>query len=370
MIRTGTVFFTGGGTGGHVFPGLAVREALPQNVRSRVEWICSRGGMERAILAESRVPYHAIPAGKLRRYVSLENVMDLFRVAAGILAARRILVKQEAAVLFSKGGFVAVPVVLAAWSAGVPVIIHESDDDPGLATRLSAPFARHVCVARREVAAQFPRRVRRKVVVTGNPVRPAFLNADASGVLHTLGIAESSLPVILVTGGSLGARQVNQLVDALLPELTAVAIVVHQTGEDGAPEIPRYRSRAHPGRYCGAPQFHDDFPALMRRADLVIARAGAGTIWELAVTATPAILIPLSRRVSRGDQLRNARRYCDAGGALVLDPETVSPEQLQSAVGEILGSEEQRSRMAAAARRFAGGDAASSIAGLLQEALQ
>ncbi len=364
-----TIVFTGGGTGGHVYPGLAVWERLPRNLRDRVRWIGSRRGVEREILRTTGIPYAAIPVGKLRRYFDLENVLDVFRVGAGILAARRLLRRLDAAVVFSKGGFVAVPVVLAARLLRIPVVIHESDFDPGLATRITAPLARVICVPYPETVRSFPSRLHRRVLVTGNPVRSVFLETEPEDVLSRLGLRDDARPVLLVTGGSLGAQQLNRIVAEYLEELTRHCTVVHQTGHHGSILIQELAARAEPGRYTGAAGYDREFAPLLRRADLVICRAGAGTIWELAVTGTPAVLIPLDAGSSRGDQVRNARYYA-AAGAAVVPAAGASSQDVVRLVRTLLADESRRREMSDAARRFARGDGAVTIAGMIRRIIE
>jgi UDP-N-acetylglucosamine--N-acetylmuramyl-(pentapeptide) pyrophosphoryl-undecaprenol N-acetylglucosamine transferase len=377
------IVFTGGGTGGHVYPGLAVLAALPASYRSRVVWIGSRGGVERQIVAAAGVPFVGVPAGKLRRYFDLQNALDFFRVFAGIGAAWKELRRRKAAAVFSKGGFVAVPVVVAARLLGIPVVIHESDADPGLATRLTAPLARTIMVPYPETAAAFPRRLRRRIVVTGNPVRAAFTRPEepesdffprlSRGCLDAGGSVSGSdtgsaapettdRPILFVTGGSLGALQINRLVAETIAELTEAAVVIHQTGDYSRDMIREIASLARPGHYYGAPSFSDLFAPILRRCDLVVARAGAGTIWEVAVCGKPSVLIPLAVGASRGDQLRNAERYAGCGAAVVLDDPDLDSERFLHVVMALLSASDRRATMAAAARRWAPADAAERIA--------
>lgn len=364
------IVFTGGGTGGHVYPGLAVYEYLTPSDQRRVCWIGSRHGVERSILRGSGIPFTAIPAGKLRRYLSRENVTDLFRVGAGVLAALRTLRSLDADVVFSKGGYVAVPVVLAARFLGIPVIIHESDSDPGLATRLTVPLADFICVPYRETAQKIARRYAGNVVITGNPVRNEFVTASAESALSLVGLEDTGGSVLLVTGGSLGAQQLNEFVLDQIDPLTKFCTVVHQTGTGGKTMIPRIVERASSGRYAGAPTYNREFAPLLRRADLVVCRAGAGTLWELAVTGTPAILIPLPVGASRGDQIRNARRYAQSGAAVVPRDEECTPQGITALVREILSDSHKLDAMRHATREFARGNSAESIAGLITRIIQ
>lgn len=363
-----SIVITGGGTGGHVYPGLAVYDALPEALQRRVIWVGSRHGVERGLVAARGIPYRAIPTGKLRRYFDLQNVSDLFRVGAGILAAWRCLRRVDGEVVFSKGGFVAVPVVVAAYLRGIPVIIHESDSDPGLATRLTASLADRVFVSGEEAAGFGSPAVRSRIRVSGNPVRRAFRTAGPAGALEMIGLEDTGLPLVLVTGGSLGAMQLNGLLREVIGALTEEAVVVHQSGEQGQSIIPEIRARARRGRYFGAAGFTDEFPPLMRRATVVVARAGAGTIREIAVCGRAAVLVPLSAGASRGDQIRNAERYARSGAATVLaDPDLDGPRFLD-AIMAVLRDGARRAAMESAAMQFAGGDAAAVIADSIVEA--
>ena len=363
-----TIVFTGGGTGGHVYPGIAVIDRLPAELQRRVVWVGSHRGVERCIASDVVERYYAVPTGKLRRYFDLQNVVDLFRVAAGIVVAFRLLRRIHCGVVFSKGGFVAVPVVIAAAWRGIPVIAHESDADFGLATRLSAPFARRVLVAYEETRRALSPTLQARTVVTGNPVRRTFFEADPTTALIGLEVEQNGgVPVVLVTGGSLGARQINELLLEIIAPLSERAIVIHQCGEHSTDMLPAFRKRSRDGRYHGQANFTARFPALMRRADVVIARAGAGTLWEIAVTASPAVLIPLSTGASRGDQIRNAERYARGGAARVLSDEEATAEALFSTVSSLLDDRRLCRTMRDAARRWANGDAARRIAAIIGE---
>ena len=358
-----TIVFTGGGTGGHVYPGLAVLSALPEKDRQRVVWIGSRHGVERGIVSDAGVPFWGIPAGKLRRYFDWQNLWDVIRVFAGVHAAWRLLGRLGVSVVFSKGGYVAVPVVVAAWLRGIPVLIHESDADPGLATRLTGPLAKRIFLPYHETLPRFPQRLQRRASVIGNPVRRGFFSADPAGVLEALGIDDPGLPVVVVTGGSLGALQINTLVHDTISSLTRRAVVIHQVGDHSKEMIPEITRRAVTGRYHGAPSFGSVFPALLRRADLVVARAGAGTIWEIAVTGRPSVLIPLSSGASRGDQMRNARRYCrDGTPAVVLDDPELSAERFLAVICALLDSPQRRQAMSDAASCWGRSDGAERLA--------
>ncbi len=351
--------FTGGGTAGHVYPALAVIAAL--GGAFDISWIGSRTGMERGLVGEAGIRYHAIPAGKWRRYLSAENLADMLRVVGGVLAALAVLVRERPALVFSKGGYVTVPPVIAARMLRIPVITHESDTDPGLATRINSRFADLVLTSFTETAEWFPAALRARVVATGNPVRERFFRADAAAGRAAAGAAGAAegTPILLVLGGSLGSETVNRLVRGALPLLAGRCITVHQTGARdyvAGVESPHY----HPVAFV-----RDELPDLMAAADLVVARAGANTLAELAACGTPALLLPLELSGSRGDQVRNAAYFAAKGAACVFAGS--GPQDLAAEVMALLADPARRARMAAAMRGLAAPDAASRIAALLRE---
>lgn len=310
------VFFTGGGTGGHVFPGVAVLEAFcelaaREHIDIQVIWIGSRRGMERDIVESKGIRYVGISSGKLRRYFSFSNLLDVFRVVTGIVAAFVIMKRYQPRVLFSKGGYVSVPPVIGAGLAKIPLITHESDFDPGLATRINARFASKIAVSYEQTRAFFREDQRDKVLVTGNPVRPEVLTGDSARGLTFLSFAERK-KVLLVLGGSQGAREVNRLLWDALPSLADTWNVAHQTGEDtsGPQQTGGYK------RYGFVREQYGD---VLAAADLVLCRAGATTLWELAASQKPSILVPLGSGSSRGDQIRNAALFEQCGASYVLN---------------------------------------------------
>ncbi|MDR1933892.1 MAG: glycosyltransferase [Spirochaetales bacterium] len=353
------VVFTGGGTGGHVYPGLAVLERLRESRDCDFLWIGSAGGMEQAIVRSWNIPYRGIPSGKLRRYFSLRNFTDVLRIGLGFFAALFIFLRRRPAVVFSKGGYVSFPPVFAAWLLRIPAITHESDFDPGLATRLNAPFVKKICVPYGESLSHFPARFRGKLAVTGNPVRREIFLGRAEEGLRIAGFSAEK-PLLLVLGGSLGAAEINALARASLDSLLPYMNIVHQTGEGKYEEIPR------PG-YFAAPYFSAEFPHLLAAAAAVVSRAGAGSLWEFLAAEKPALLIPLKALTSRGDQLRNARLFEELGAAKVLDAEPVSAEDFTAAVKALLDSG-VCDTMKKAMRRIAGKegkDAAALCAGMV-----
>jgi UDP-N-acetylglucosamine--N-acetylmuramyl-(pentapeptide) pyrophosphoryl-undecaprenol N-acetylglucosamine transferase len=318
--------------------------------------------MDREIVEKAGIPFFGIPAGKLRRYVSLKNCADAFKVCAGFFAARRILRREKPRLLFSKGGFVSVPPCAAAASLGIPVFTHESDFSPGLATRLNARWAERICLAYQETAAFFPRRFQDRLLVCGNPVRPEFRRADPAKGRAFLGLG-SGERVLLVLGASQGARQINELVRETLPELARTYTVVHQTGPALEWNLPAS------GTYRPYPFFYEEMPDVLASAELVLCRSGAGTVWECASLGRPMVLIPLCGSGTRGDQVENARFFERAGAATALIGKGASAEALVRTVSDAARDPERRRRMEQASAEIGRGDAAARIADTIVHAL-
>jgi UDP-N-acetylglucosamine--N-acetylmuramyl-(pentapeptide) pyrophosphoryl-undecaprenol N-acetylglucosamine transferase len=355
--RRSTVVFAGGGTAGHVFPGLAVAAELSR----RVVWIGSSAGVERALVSREGVEFRGIPAGKLRRYLSFRNLTDIVRTLAGIVASVVILRRERPDLVFSKGGFVSVPPVLAARLCGIPAWTHESDVDPGLATRINMRFCEKILVAFENTRDQVPAAYRDKVVVTGNPVRAGLYDAHPERGRAFVG-CPPQVPLVLVLGGSLASAAINRLVTGALALLAPVCFVVHQAG--AAADDAARGSRYFPTAFIGA-----ELPDIMAAADLVVGRAGANTLAELAVLGRPSVLVPLGSRASRGDQVRNAEVFRAAGAAEVLVEEETDPEGLARVITALLLDEPRRTRMQAAARSLSAGRPAKAIARLIDQRL-
>jgi len=356
------IVFTGGGSGGHVFPGLAVLEELKKKWSGEFLWIGSARGIERGIVEKWGVPYRAIPSGKLRRELSIRNVFDAFRVVGGIFAAFFLLRRIRPVALFSKGGYVSVPPVIAARMCRIPVVTHESDADPGLATRINARFASVIFVAYDETRNYFPEGLRSRIQVSGNPVRPDIFSGDRLKGRRMIGAPEGKL-VLLVLGGSQGAAQVNRLVEGALSGLVERFVVVHQTGQrkEGA-------TAPVPGSYFPVDFMQDEYSDILAAADLVLCRAGAGTLWELALTGKPSILVPLEG-ATRGDQVRNAELFAARGAAYVLSESGLGDacgapraDVLLAKAVELAGDSGLRARMANAAQTIGRAGAAMTIA--------
>jgi UDP-N-acetylglucosamine--N-acetylmuramyl-(pentapeptide) pyrophosphoryl-undecaprenol N-acetylglucosamine transferase len=298
--------------------------------------------MDRSIVEGAGLEFYGIPTGKLRRYLSLKNVSDIFKTGAGFFAARKILKKERPALFFSKGGFVSVPPCAAAASLGIPVFTHDSDYSPGLATKINARFASRIFTAFDESSAFFPSRFRPIIVTAGNPVRSAFYGADPAAGRAFLGLRPGE-PMLLVLGGSQGARELNELVRESLPLLTRYYTVVHQTGPAQDWDFP------HSERYKPYPYITDEMSQVLAAAELVLGRSGAGTVWECAAAGKPMLLLPLRGPGTRGDQVENARFFEKAGAAIVLKGSPAkTAASLEEAVSVLAGHAEKRAAMAAA----------------------
>lgn len=324
------IILTGGGTAGHVTPNIALIPFLKE-MGYDIQYIGSYNGIEKELIEPFGIPYHGISTGKLRRYLSAQNLTDPFRVLKGISEARKLIRDLEPDVIFSKGGFVSVPVVLAGKKNKVPVIIHESDMTPGLANKLSIPSATKVCCNFPETLEHLPED---KAVLTGSPIRQEILTGDKETALKLCGFTADK-PVILVIGGSLGAVAVNNAVRAALPELLESFQIVHLCGKGKVDES----FEGTPG-YKQFEYLKEELRDVFAMTDIVISRAGANAICELLALHKPNILIPLSANASRGDQLLNARSFERQGFSIVLEEEEVTKETLLEAVQNLYTNRE------------------------------
>ena len=348
------IVLTGGGTAGHVTPNIALFPALKE-AGYEISYIGSYAGMEKQLIEEQNIPYYGISSGKLRRYKDLRNLTDPFRVIKGYAQSVSLLRKIKPDVVFSKGGFVSVPVVLAAKRLRIPAIIHESDMTPGLANKIAIPAACKVCCNFPETVKCLPEN---KAVLTGTPIRQELLSGDAREGLKFCGF-NAAKPVILVIGGSLGSVAVNNAVRSILPELLKDFQVIHLCGKD--------KLDASLNGTEGYVQFEyikDELPDLFAAADLIISRAGANAICEISALAKPNILIPLSANASRGDQILNARSFERQGYSKVLEEESVNAQTLQSAIREVY---ENRQTYINAMKKSSHTDSIGRILSLIQE---
>ena len=316
------IILTGGGTAGHVTPNIALLPRLKE-LGYDIQYIGSYTGIEKELIEPFGIPYHGIFSGKLRRYFSVQNFTDPFRVLKGFREAHKLIRQLKPDVIFSKGGFVSVPVVLAGKRCKVPVIIHESDMTPGLANKIAIPSAAKVCCNFPETLKSLPEG---KAVLTGSPIRQELLSGNKIAAMDMCHFT-SDKPVILVIGGSLGAVAVNNAVREALPELLKDFQIIHLCGKGKMDE-----SLKDVEGYCQFEYIKNELRNLFALADIVISRAGANAICELLALHKPNLLIPLSANASRGDQILNARSFERQGFSLVLEEEQLTKETLLAAV--------------------------------------
>ena len=341
------IVLTGGGTAGHVTPNIALLPALEKR-GYEIHYIGSHTGIERGLITQLGVKYHSISCGKLRRYFDLKNITDLFRIVKGLGDSLIILRKIRPDIVFSKGGFVVVPVAVAAHILGIPIVIHESDITPGLANRLIMPFAKSVCTSFPETSKLVPKN---KGVLTGSPIRPALLEGNRrEGMKICNFIGLPARPIILITGGSLGSAAINRNIFALLPRLLAKFHVIHLCGKgnvkENVKENLKENLKGHLNEYlqAGYAPFEyagEEMPHLLAAADMVISRAGASTLFELIVLGKPNLLIPLTKTASRGDQILNAASFERQGYSKVLPEEDITEDILYNAILELYTNREE-----------------------------
>lgn len=314
-----TILFTGGGSSGHVTPNLALIKQFQQQ-KWAVAYAGSEQGIEREIINKINIPYYAIATDKLRRHFTWRNVLIPFNVIRGIFQAILLCYRLKPKIVFSKGGFVAFPIVIGAWLNRIPVIAHESDLTPGLANRLSFPFAKWICVTFPEGKKFFKNQA--KVVITGTPIRANLLTGNAQ---HGLKLCEfeANKPVLLIIGGGLGSDAINQAVRRILPRLLPMFQVVHLCGKNKTD--PRF---AHVSGYKQFDYLNEELADVFACADLVISRAGANAIYELLALKKPHILIPLPTKASRGDQIANAKYFADLNLSEIIFEEELTDEKL------------------------------------------
>lgn len=348
------IVLTGGGTAGHVTPNLALIPSL-QELGYEIHYIGSYQGIEKKLIENAGIPYHGISSGKLRRYFDVKNFSDPFRVLKGYGEALKILKTYKPDVVFSKGGFVAVPVVLAAKHFKIPTIIHESDMTPGLANKICIPSAAKVCCNFPETLNYLPKE---KAVLTGSPIRKELLEGDRLSGLQYTGLS-ANRPVILVIGGSLGSVTVNNAVRKILPKLLPQYQIIHICGKGNLDQslinTPGYIQY----EYVDAPLKH-----LFAAADLIISRAGANSICEILALRKPNILIPLSAAASRGDQILNARSFEKQGFSTVLEEENLTEDSLYQAISS---TDQKRAKFISAMEQSTLSNAVDSIIALIEE---
>ncbi|MES2141317.1 MAG: undecaprenyldiphospho-muramoylpentapeptide beta-N-acetylglucosaminyltransferase [Pseudomonadota bacterium] len=313
------IIFTGGGSAGHVTPSIPLIQSL-KSKGAEIFYVGSKQGIEHALIKPLDVPYYSIITGKLRRYWSWQNFLTPFQLILGITQSFLLCRRLKPNIIFSKGGFVALPVVIGAWLNRIPVVIHESDLTPGLANRLSFPFARLICVTFPTTAQFFKNKS--KVLVTGMPIREFLFQGDRAKGLQFCGFTVEK-PVLLIMTGGLGSAEINDAIRRLLKPLLEKFQIVHLCGKGKQniqfEGIPAYRQFEY---------MQEELADVLACADLVISRAGATSLYELLALKKPHILLPLSRQASRGDQIKNAEYFSQQGLSAVLYREEFSDEKL------------------------------------------
>jgi UDP-N-acetylglucosamine--N-acetylmuramyl-(pentapeptide) pyrophosphoryl-undecaprenol N-acetylglucosamine transferase len=316
------IILTGGGTAGHVTPNLAL---IPELIKEgwEIHYIGTDDGIEKKLIPSDKVIYHSIKAGKLRRYLNVKNFTDPFRVLYGMGQAAGIIREIKPNIIFSKGGFVSVPVAIGGWMNRIPVIIHESDITPGLANRIASPFALKICTNFSELADKYSNK---KWIYTGTPIRKEIFNGRLETGLNICGFSKDK-PVIMVMGGSLGSRNLNKLIREILPELLKDFQVVHICGKGNLDE----KSTGIKG-YKQFEYISDEQPHIFKMASIIISRAGANSIFEILILKIPNILIPLSAKASRGDQILNARSFEKKGYSKVIIEDDIDSKAMYKSI--------------------------------------
>ena len=324
------IILTGGGTAGHVTPNMALIPRL-QEAGFDILYVGSYEGIEKKLIMKEGIPYRGISSGKLRRYFDLKNFTDPFRVLKGFGEAASIIKEFQPDIVFSKGGYVSVPVVRAAGMKHIPVVIHESDMTPGLANKLSYGAATKICCNFPETFDLLPKD---KAVLTGSPIRAELLSGDKEKARELTGFPEDK-PVLLVIGGSLGSRAVNEAVRRDLPALLQEFSVLHLCGKGNLDE-----SLAGTKDYLQFEYVSEELKDYFALADIMVSRAGANSICEILALRKPNVLIPLSAKASRGDQILNARSFENQGYSLVLEEENMNDQSLMDAVHKVWSDRE------------------------------
>ena len=325
------IVLTGGGTAGHVTPNIALLPRLKE-LGYDIHYIGSYEGMEKKLIKDCGIPYYGISSGKLRRYFDIKNFSDPFKVLKGYGQARKLLKKLKPDVVFSKGGFVSVPVVFAAKHCHIPAIIHESDITPGLANKLAIPNAYKVCCNFPETLKYLPAD---KAILTGSPIRSELLSGNRQHALDYCHLTDDK-PVILVVGGSSGSLFINEIVRGILPELLKTYQVIHLCGKGNLD-----KSMHGTAGYAQFEYANQELSDMFALADIVISRAGANSICELLALHKPNILIPLSANASRGDQILNAKSFEQQGFSMVIEEENLSNVVLLDAVQKLYENRDQ-----------------------------
>ncbi len=361
------VLVSGGGTGGHIYPALAIATSLRREYQAEILFLGSDDGLEKEIVPAAGFALAAIKAGKLRRYVSLETITGVMRVPLGMFQAMSIVRKFRPDVAFTSGGYVAVPAALATRVNGVPLLMHQQDVPPNLSNRLAAPLATRISVAFADSLPYFPAR---KTLLLGNPVRQVMLDVrDTTPQAARAGLGlDAGVPLLLVTGGSQGARHLNQVVCQALPGLLAHCQVLQISGKDlynetraQADSLLADQDEALRQRYRLVPYLNEEMPLALQAADLVLCRSGASTLSELATLGKPSILVPLSPAVGGSAQQENAAMFERKQAAIVISNDDLRADILVERIQALMASQAQLATMAQAASTFAKPEATQDI---------
>ena len=319
------IIMTGGGSAGHVTPNIALMPKLKE-LGFEIKYIGSKNGIEKEIIEKEGIPYYKISSGKVRRYFDLKNFTDPFKVIKGIGDALRILGKEKPDVVFSKGGFVTVPVIIAASMKKIPVVSHESDFTPGLANKIAMPFCDKLCVT-------FPESLKHikgnNGILTGTPIREELLKGNKEKGKAFCKFPKNK-PVLLIIGGSLGSKVINDSIRENLDNLLIGFNIIHLCGKNNLDKTLNGKEG-----YLQFEYISNELPDLMAYTDFVVSRAGANAIFELLALKKPHILIPLSAKASRGDQVLNAKSFKNSGYSIVIEEEELNKEILERKLKEL-----------------------------------
>lgn len=369
------ILISGGGTGGHIYPALAVARELRERYGAELLYVGDVNGPETTLVPQAGIPFTGITAGKLRRYISPRTFTDLARIPVGMRQARRVIAEFRPHAAFTSGGYVAVPAGVAARTRGVSLVTHQQDVSPNLANRLLTPFATRISVSFPQSLRYFPKR---RTILAGNPVRDEILAVagQPAGRFKAAFELDPSLPVLLVTGGSQGARHLNQVVTAALPQLLPLCQVLHISGEKTYEETrlagePYFIDRPeHRGRYVLRAYLSARMHEALAASDIVLCRSGAATLAELAVLGKPSILVPLPPGFTGSPQAVNAEMFRGAGAAEVILDKELTVERLTATLFPLLENGARRALMSSAARSLALPDAARTLADTVAQLAQ
>ena len=363
------ILFTGGGTGGHVFPIIAIAKQLKKIDTELELYFIGASGFENAFKEEG-IKTKTILAAKIRRYFSIQNITDLFKIPIGLIQSLIYLYLWMPDVVFNKGGFGSVPVVIAAWIYCIPVLTHESDTIPGLANRLNGKFSKRIAISFEKAGQYFPEK---KTALIGNPTRSEITQICLSDNPETKEKAKNILkittekPIILVIGGSQGAQAINQIILSTIPQLLEKYEIIHQCGTNNLKEVKQKTSQISSNNYhLFSFLDRDQISAAYLLSDLVISRASANSMTEISSCGKPSILIPLPNSGS-GHQKENAFTYAQAGASIVIEQENLTPNIFLNEVNKISNDLELKQKMSSNTKIFANPDSAQKIAQALIE---